>query len=62
MNRFAIRLFTLATFSAALVVAPVLTRTGLAGGDPPPSEAPPVSAMTSPSGENRGWLIQPIVL
>ena len=52
MNRFAIRLFTLATFSAALVVAPVLTRTGLAGGDPPPSEAPPVSKGKKKTSEN----------
>jgi tetratricopeptide (TPR) repeat protein len=40
MNRFAIRLLTLAMFSTALIVAPGLAGTCAAGGDPPASDAP----------------------
>ena len=52
MNKFAIRLLTLATISAALVVAPVIGQTCAAGGDPPASDTPAPKGKKKTS-ENR---------
>jgi tetratricopeptide (TPR) repeat protein len=54
MNNFAIRVLTLATLSAALIVAPVIGQTCAAGGDPPQSDTPaPVSKGKKKTSENR---------
>ena len=43
MSKSGIRFLTLAIVSTALMVSPILTRICVAGGDPPPTEAPPIA-------------------
>ena len=58
MNRFAIRLLTLAMFSTALIVAPGLAQTCAAGGDPPASDTP-VSKGKKKTSENGSGVSDP---
>jgi tetratricopeptide (TPR) repeat protein len=59
MNKFAIRLLTLAAISAALVVAPVIGQTCAAGGDPPQSDTP-ASKGKKKTSENRSGVRDPV--
>jgi tetratricopeptide (TPR) repeat protein len=53
MSKFVIRLMTLAIFSMALIVAPLLTtRVAVAGGEPTPSESPPPPTSKKKTTEN----------
>ena len=54
MNRFAIRLSTLAIVSLALLVAPGLARIGAAGGDPPASDTPVTKGKKKTSENGSG--------
>jgi tetratricopeptide (TPR) repeat protein len=49
MNRFAIRLMTLAMFSMALMTAPLFASICLAGGDPTPTSSPPPASDSKPA-------------
>jgi len=67
MNRFAIRLLTLAVFSMALLAAPTFMSIAAAGGDPPSTSPPPppptdtkvkkkkTSEATPPGAENPAF-------
>ena len=60
MNNFAIRLLTLATVAAALVIAPVIGQTCAAGGDPPPQSDTPAAKGKKKTSENRSGVRDPV--
>jgi tetratricopeptide (TPR) repeat protein len=60
MGKFAVRILTLAMFSTALIMAPVLTQTCFAGGDPPASDPPPSPVKgKKKSSENGSGITDP---
>src|ERR1700679_3780786 len=53
MVRFAVKLLTLAMFSAAMLAAPLSVQTCAAGGDPTPSSPPPSESKAPPKTKKK---------
>ena len=53
MVRFAVKLLTLAMFSAAMLAAPLSVQTCAAGGDPAPSSPPPSESKAPPKTKKK---------
>ena len=53
MVRFAVKLLTLALFSAAILAAPLSIQTCAAGGDPTPSSSPPSESKAPPKTKKK---------
>ena len=61
MNKFTIRLMTLALFSMALLVAPISISISAAGGDPTPSSPPPSDSKPTSKSKHKTSEVSPSI-